>query len=71
MRVTSNIIFNSLNGDSNVAFFKQLKGAGITPEQYPVMSVSIAEEEDPYLSLLLHCHDSVFCYINCSECWKC
>ena len=39
------VIFNSLNGDSNVAFFKQLQGAGLTPEQYPVMSVSIAEEE--------------------------
>lgn len=39
------VIFNSLNGDSNVAFFKQLKGAGMGPDQYPVMSVSIAEEE--------------------------
>ncbi|MEL6401061.1 MAG: urea ABC transporter substrate-binding protein [Cyanobacteria bacterium J06626_4] len=39
------IIFNSLNGDSNVAFFKQLQGAGMTPDLYPVMSVSIAEEE--------------------------
>jgi urea transport system substrate-binding protein len=39
------VIFNSLNGDSNVAFFKQLQGAGMSPEQYPVMSVSIAEEE--------------------------
>jgi len=39
------IIYNSLNGDSNVAFFKQLKGAGLTPDKYPSMSVSIAEEE--------------------------
>ncbi len=39
------VIFNSLNGDSNVAFFKQLKGAGMGPDKYPVMSVSIAEEE--------------------------
>ncbi|MDA0673076.1 MAG: urea ABC transporter substrate-binding protein [Cyanobacteria bacterium] len=39
------VIFNSLNGDSNVAFFKQLQGAGMTPDLYPVMSVSIAEEE--------------------------
>lgn len=39
------VIFNSLNGDSNVAFFKQMQGAGITPDKYPVMSVSIAEEE--------------------------
>jgi len=39
------VIFNTLNGDSNVAFFKQLKGAGLGPDKYPVMSVSIAEEE--------------------------
>jgi urea transport system substrate-binding protein len=34
-----------LNGDSNVAFFKQMQGAGLTPDKYPSMSVSIAEEE--------------------------
>jgi len=39
------VIYNTLNGDSNVAFFKQLKGAGLNPDRYPVMSVSIAEEE--------------------------
>jgi len=38
-------VFNTLNGDSNVAFFKQLKSAGVTAEDTPVMSVSIAEEE--------------------------
>ncbi len=40
-----NVVFNTLNGDSNVAFFKQLKDAGITPDQMAVLSVSIAEEE--------------------------
>lgn len=39
------VIYNTLNGDSNVAFFKQLKGAGLTADKYPSMSVSIAEEE--------------------------
>lgn len=39
------VIFNTLNGDSNVAFFKQIQAAGLTPDKYPVMSVSIAEEE--------------------------
>ena len=39
------VIFNSLNGDSNVAFFKQLQAAGLKPDKYPTMSVSIAEEE--------------------------
>jgi len=38
-------VFNTLNGDSNVAFFKQLKEAGITAAQMPVLSVSVAEEE--------------------------
>ena len=38
-------VFNTLNGDSNVAFFKQLKSTGVTAEQMPVMSVSVAEEE--------------------------
>ena len=39
------VIFNSLNGDTNVSFFKQMQGAGLTPDKYPVMSVSVAEEE--------------------------
>ncbi|MCG5211940.1 urea ABC transporter substrate-binding protein [Streptosporangium sp. KLBMP 9127] len=38
-------VFNTLNGDSNVAFFKQLKSAGATAESLPTMSVSVAEEE--------------------------
>ncbi|MBE9047423.1 urea ABC transporter substrate-binding protein, partial [Pleurocapsales cyanobacterium LEGE 10410] len=39
------VIFNSLNGDTNVAFFKQLQSAGLGSDNYPVMSVSVAEEE--------------------------
>ncbi|WP_018924826.1 urea ABC transporter substrate-binding protein [Salsuginibacillus kocurii] len=39
------VIFNTLNGDSNVAFFKQLYDAGITADEIPVLSVSVAEEE--------------------------
>lgn len=38
-------VFNTLNGDSNVAFFKQLKAAGVTADAMPVISVSVAEEE--------------------------
>jgi urea transport system substrate-binding protein len=38
-------VFNTLNGDSNVAFFKQFKAAGLTAQGMPVMSVSVAEEE--------------------------
>ncbi|MGH3698670.1 MAG: urea ABC transporter substrate-binding protein [Pseudonocardiaceae bacterium] len=38
-------VFNTLNGDSNVAFFKEYRNAGLTPAAMPVVSVSIAEEE--------------------------
>ncbi|TWH45032.1 urea ABC transporter substrate-binding protein [Sporomusa sp. KB1] len=39
------VVFNTLNGDSNVAFFKQLKDAGITAKDLTTCSVSVAEEE--------------------------
>jgi len=44
-------VFNTLNGDSNVAFFRQYKSVGLTAESMPVVSVSIAEEEVPGVGL--------------------
>jgi urea transport system substrate-binding protein len=38
-------IFNTLNGDSNQAFFQTLQQVGISPDRMPVLSVSLAEEE--------------------------
>ncbi len=45
LAVKPDAILNTLNGDSNVAFFQKLREAGLKPEDLPVMSVSIAEEE--------------------------
>ncbi|WP_344246959.1 urea ABC transporter substrate-binding protein [Actinocorallia libanotica] len=45
MSAKPDAVFNTLNGDSNVAFFKQFKAAGGTAKELPVLSVSIAEEE--------------------------
>jgi urea transport system substrate-binding protein len=39
------VVFNTLNGDTNVAFFKELKAKGNTPDKIQTVSVSIAEEE--------------------------
>ena len=39
------VIINTLNGDSNVAFFKQFTAAGMTAAKLPVISFSIAEQE--------------------------
>lgn len=38
-------VVNTLNGDSNVAFFKEYKASGLKADTVPVISMSIAEEE--------------------------
>nr|WP_306370159.1 urea ABC transporter substrate-binding protein [Nocardiopsis sp. CC223A] len=44
-RTEPDAVFNTLNGDSNVSFFQQLRSAGVTADDTPVLSVSVAEEE--------------------------
>ena len=39
------VILNTINGDSNLAFFKTLREKGITPTDIPTISFSIAEDE--------------------------
>lgn len=39
------VILNSINGDSNRAFFRALENAGISADEIPVMSFSISESE--------------------------
>lgn len=39
------VIFNNINGDSNLEFFRQLRAAGITPDKIPTFSFSVAEDE--------------------------
>ncbi|MCU0512030.1 MAG: urea ABC transporter substrate-binding protein [Anaerolineae bacterium] len=39
------VILNTINGDSNIAFFRALRAAGITPDDIPVISFSVSENE--------------------------
>jgi urea transport system substrate-binding protein len=39
------VILNTINGDSNLAFFRALRAAGVTPDKTPTMSFSVAEHE--------------------------
>ncbi len=39
------VILNTINGDTNVAFFRALRASGITPDDVPVMSFSLGEDE--------------------------
>jgi len=39
------VILNTINGDSNVAFFRALRHAGVTSGDIPTMSFSVTEQE--------------------------
>jgi urea ABC transporter urea binding protein len=39
------VVFNTLNGDSNIAFYRQYQASGITSDQIPILAVSVAEAE--------------------------
>jgi urea transport system substrate-binding protein len=43
--VRPDVILNTINGDSNLAFFRTLRAAGIFPAGIPTISFSITEEE--------------------------
>lgn len=45
VRTKPAVILNTINGDTNIAFFRELRAAGITPAMIPTMSFSIAEDE--------------------------
>ncbi|NLF70327.1 MAG: transporter substrate-binding protein [Candidatus Anammoximicrobium sp.] len=44
-RLRPELVFNTLNGDGNLAFFRQYRAAGLTARDIPVLSVSVAETE--------------------------
>ena len=43
------VIINTLNGDTNISFFRQLRATGISANEIPVMSFSLAEIEIQYI----------------------
>ncbi|MCE0483468.1 MAG: urea ABC transporter substrate-binding protein [Methylacidiphilales bacterium] len=44
------VILNTINGDTNVAFFRALRAAGISPKTVPTISFSIGESELPSMN---------------------
>ncbi|MES0490327.1 MAG: transporter substrate-binding protein [Leptospirales bacterium] len=58
------IIFNTLNGDSNIGFFDQYRLMGLDPEKYPVMSVSVAENELEYIGSAANNHYLCWSYFH-------
>jgi urea transport system substrate-binding protein len=50
-RANPDMIVNTINGDSNTAFFRALRAAGITPAKVPTLSFSVGEQELRSLTL--------------------
>ncbi|MBR1911570.1 MAG: urea ABC transporter substrate-binding protein [Treponema sp.] len=63
--VKPDVILNTLNGKSNKAFFSQLQAEGLSADEIPVMSFSVAEEEAGYIGAdLLEGHYAVWNYFQ-------
>lgn len=45
VRAKPDVIFNTINGDSNLTFFAALRAAGVTPAEIPTLSFSLGETE--------------------------
>lgn len=45
VRKQPDFIISTINGDSNLAFFRQFREAGLSPDQCPVVSMSVSEAE--------------------------
>ena len=52
-RTKPDFIFNTINGDSNIPFFKQLRKEGITSNMVPTVSMSVAEDEVRHINSIL------------------
>lgn len=51
IEIQPDVILNTINGDSNIWFFKELRSRGISPQEIPTISFSIGEIEIEYLGI--------------------
>lgn len=45
IKADADVIFSTINGDSNVSFYNELADLGITADKLPVVAVSVGEDE--------------------------
>lgn len=57
-------IFNTINGVSNLHFFRQYHEAGFTPEKNPVISMSVAENEVKQIGPSMRGHYACWGYFH-------
>ena len=68
IRVTKpDIVFNSLNGDSNIAFYNQLRTNHMYADNFPTMAVSIGEVEANVMRKDISGHYACWSYFQTSH----
>ena len=58
------VVFSTINGDSNVAFYRQLAAARLAPSRYPVLAMSVAETELVSIGESAHGHLACWGYFQ-------
>jgi len=58
------VIFNTLNGESNLSFYKELHKHGMSADKFPVMAVSLGEVEASCIHLELCGHYTCWGYFQ-------
>lgn len=67
IKLKPDVVFNTINGDSNIAFFYYLGWAGNNPEQIPAMAFSLGEVELKDIGLSAIGHYACCGYFQCVE----
>ncbi|MEM8641407.1 MAG: transporter substrate-binding protein [Cyanobacteria bacterium P01_G01_bin.54] len=63
-QIQPDAIFNTLNGDSNLAFYGQFQAMGFTAAQLPIMAVSVAEAESQRIGTAAVGHYACWSYFQ-------
>jgi urea ABC transporter urea binding protein len=58
------VVFNTLNGESNLAFYHQYAASGITAADIPIMAISIAEVELQQIGAIAEGHYACWSYFQ-------
>ncbi len=61
------VVFNTLSGESNLAFYRQFYEAGITAEKLPILSVNFSETDLNFLGAAAIGHYAVWNYFQSLE----
>ncbi len=58
------VVINTLNGESNIAFYRQYRESGLTSDQIPILAVSVSEAEVQHIGEAATGHYACWSYFQ-------